>query len=86
MHEVKVLLFDCKPLNARLSKEACKETHGRKRGLQFNNDPEGCPFDYEACSKCSGVTGRGELVTVTARDPRGERVPVFTIDGCFGYV
>ncbi len=41
---------------------------------------------YENCRGCSGVTGKGEAVYVTASNPRAERVAVITIDGVFGYV
>ena len=85
-YEATVVLYDCKPLKARLSKEACAQLHAKKRSLVFNNDPEGLPFDYERCSVCSGVTGKGEAITVTAGDPKPERVPVFTQDGRWGYV
>lgn len=64
MHVAELLLFECRPLNARISKEACKVTHGGKRGLQFN----------------------GELVSIVAGDPRGERVAVPTLYGSYGYV
>ena len=86
LHETTIVLYDCKPLNARMSRDSCVATHGKKRSLQFNNDQEGVPFGYEDCAKCSGVTGKGELVSVAAGPPRPPRVSVFTIDGGWGYV
>lgn len=86
MHETTLVLYDCKSLEAKLSKEACAELHAKKRSLVFNNDPKGLPFDYERCRSCSGVTGAGEAITVTAGNPRPDRVQVFTQDGGWGYV
>ena len=86
MHEVTVILYDCKPLKAKLSKKACKAAHKMGRKMQFNNDHEGDPFKYEACVGCSGLIGGGEIVSITAAPPRAPRVPVFTIDGGLGYV
>lgn len=88
MHEKTLVLFDCGPLDARMTRENCDKTrHMRKPVLKFNNDQEGLPtHKYENCRGCSGVTGGGEAVYVTASSPRGERVAVITIDGVFGYV
>lgn len=85
MHKVTVVLYDCKPLKARLTKEACVIIHQKKRGLKFNNDQDGLPLRYEGCAKCSGVTGKGKLVTVTAA-PAPDRGLVITIDGSYQYV
>ena len=85
MHEVTIVLYDCGPLKARLTKETCIIIHEKKRGLKFNNDQDGLPFRYEECAKCSGATGEGEAVTVTA-GPVPDRAPVATIDGSYQYV
>ena len=86
LHEIEVVLFDCKPLSARMSRENCAATRKKSRGLKFNNDYEGAPFMYGKCLECSGVTGAGERVTITAGPPRPPRVAVLTIDGGYGYV
>ena len=88
MHEKTIVLFDCKPLDARMTRENCDKTRSmRGRALKFNNDQEGLPsYKYEKCGECSGVAGEGEAVLITASNPRGERVAVLTIDGRYGYV
>lgn len=88
MHEKTIVLFDCGPLDARMTWENCDKTQRmRKRVLKFNNDQEGVPTHmYENCHGCSGVTGAGEATHITASNPRPERVAVITIDGVFGYV
>lgn len=88
MHEKTLVLFDCGSLEARMTQENCDKTRRmRKPVLKFNNDHEGLPtYKYENCHGCSGVTGGGEAVHITAGGPRGERVAVITIDGVFGYV
>lgn len=54
MHEVTVILFDCKPLKAKLSKGACAKTH----------DYEQCRI----CSGVTG-RGKATTVTATGPRP-----------------
>ena len=86
MHKITMVLYDCKPLKARLTKAACIVIHGKKRGLKFNNDQDGLPFAYKECSEYSGVAGAGEAVTVKAASPAHDKELVITIDGSFQYV
>jgi hypothetical protein len=56
------------------------------RGMQFSNDMQGDPYDYEKCKSCKGVTGRGEEVLVIAGNPPTDRALVPTVYGGLGYV
>ena len=85
MHKVTMVLYDCKPLKAKLSRAACATACKTGRKMRFNNDHEGDPFKYAGCLRCSGLQGDGEAITVTAGDPRPNMVPVLTIDGGWGY-
>ena len=86
MHNATVLLFDCRPLSARISQGACIEARKKSRDYKFNNDNEGIPGLYGKCQECSGLRGKGTKVAVTAGPPRPARVAVLTIDGVYGYV
>ena len=86
MYEKTILLFDCNPLSARMSRENCEAARKKSRKLQYNNDSEGIPDLYGKCGGCKGVMGRGEEVTIFAGPPGPPRVAVMTIDGVFGYV
>ena len=77
MHETTIVLYDCKPLSARLSRGACAEASKKGRGL---------PVLYGKCVDCPGVQGNGTKVSVSAGSPRPARVAVMTIDGRWSYV
>ena len=86
MYEKTVVLFECIPLEARISREACATARRGRQEPKFNMDHEGDTFRYEECDRCPGLEGRGAAVTITAGPPRPPRVAVLTIDGSYGYV
>ena len=88
MYEATVLLYECKPLNARLSEAACKaEKAKNSKTVKFNNgfDYEGLPINVEACRECKGLQGKGEPVAVTAGPP-SDRALVVVMYGGWQYV
>jgi hypothetical protein len=69
-----------------MSKENCVKTHVKSRGLQFNNDHEGDPYDYEKCKSCKGISGKGVEVVISASNPPADKALVPTLYGGWGYV
>jgi hypothetical protein len=96
MYQKTLELYSCKPMRAKISRNACINKKANVKTLDVNNmtgeeigyDYKGSRYDSQACLKCPGVSGNPAVVTIRASKPIHpiKRVPVSTCTGGMDYV